>query len=82
MVYWCREVNSPDTYDRTFPLVCARNKPNDRRDTTEQETHWRILYLTKMSTFLAGKIAIIDDIYQNLGIQERKRRGKGMRQGK
>ena len=37
---------------------------------------------TKTSIFLVGKIAIIDAIYQNLVIQERKRRGKEMRQGK
>lgn len=43
MVYWCREVSSADTYDRTILLVYARNKPNDKRDPREQEKYWRAI---------------------------------------
>lgn len=32
--------------------------------------------------FWQGRLAVIDDIYQNWGIQKRKRRHKGMKQGK
>lgn len=55
MVYWCREVNSVDTYDRTIPLVCARNKSNDKRDTREQETHWRTVYWTDKDIHISGR---------------------------